>query len=113
MRSGTIAEIDEAAHVLTLARALNPFEWACYPAVYSNTGQCATPEQKHAYQDLVRARAGRMRKALQHPATDRFHVAVVVEIEKADDAETRNQRKEKLAGFAQWNVLPHGVSEQE
>lgn len=56
-RPGTDADFEGAAKVITLARADNPLDWACYTKCYTATGDCSSIEQQEELAKLVKERA--------------------------------------------------------
>lgn len=116
IRPGTKADIEEAAHITTLARASNPFDWACYPACYSETGESSSPQQQQALLDLVHSRMKGIREPRYQRSEKKFFVAVLEEPQfegNEDLMKNRSAQSSSIVGHVQWEVLPHGTSESE
>lgn len=115
LRPGTEAFIEEAARIETLARAANPFDWACFPACYSKTGHCSSPDQQAALGKLVQERMADIRDPRYPRSGKQFFVAVHL-LESSDMVERKDGGaggNSTIVGFVQWEVLQEGTSEAE
>ena len=66
IRPATADDVLEATELTALARADNPFDWACYPEVYSTSGICISQDELGK---LTQSRKQFLYDALKQPET--------------------------------------------
>lgn len=138
-RPATVQDVPEAAALITLGRADNPLEWACYPDLYSSTGEplyTTTPSPKEELEKLTLSRRKMFHDALDNPETHRLWVAVAsstttsssdgaatgisntmendtssvgVLLQKPVETKT-NGNTSRIVGFIIWQLCPQGNS---
>lgn len=117
IRQGTEADVEQSAEILCLARADNPFDWACYPKCFTEMEQSSPLERQREMQKL---KQNRMQNILQqaYPRSMRRFLVATRNLQCNDGIEEHAQttsfsRLPLAVGFATWEVLPFGTSEAE